>query len=59
MTVRAPVGRLLYTRCGVEALIVRVDERSGAAPAIGATLQVAAQEGCLHRFDAGSGHRLP
>ena len=51
--------RLLYTRCGDEALIVRVDERSGAAPAIGATLQVAAQEGCLHRFDAGSGHRLP
>ena len=51
--------RLLYTRCEGESLIVRVDERNGCAPAIGATLHIQAQPGCLHRFDATTGKRLP
>jgi sn-glycerol 3-phosphate transport system ATP-binding protein len=50
--------RLVYTRIGSEAMIVRVDEKSGMAPAIGSTLHLAPQADRLHRFDASTGKRL-
>ena len=50
--------RLLYTRIDSEQLIVRVDERAGPAPALGSTLHVRPQDGCLHSFDAATGKRL-
>jgi sn-glycerol 3-phosphate transport system ATP-binding protein len=50
--------RLVYTRIGSETLIVRVDEKSVAAPAIGSTLHLAPQADRLHRFDAATGKRL-
>jgi sn-glycerol 3-phosphate transport system ATP-binding protein len=50
--------RLLYTRLGDEALIVRVDERSAPALNVGSTLCVRPQNDCLHHFDASSGKRL-
>jgi sn-glycerol 3-phosphate transport system ATP-binding protein len=50
--------RLLYTRVDSEQLIVRVDERQGPAPALGSTLHVQPQAGCLHAFDEATGKRL-
>jgi sn-glycerol 3-phosphate transport system ATP-binding protein len=50
--------RLLYTRLGSEQMIVRIDERAGPPPALGSTLHVAPQAGCLHWFDEASGKRL-
>jgi sn-glycerol 3-phosphate transport system ATP-binding protein len=50
--------RLLYTRIDSEQLIVRVDERAGPPPALGSTLHVRPQDGCLHSFDAATGKRL-
>ena len=50
--------RLLYTRVGSEQIIVRVEERDGAAPALGSTLHVAPQADRLHTFDAATGKRL-
>jgi sn-glycerol 3-phosphate transport system ATP-binding protein len=50
--------RLLYTRIDSEQLIVRVDERAGPPPALGSTLHVRPQDGCLHSFDASTGKRL-
>jgi len=50
--------RLLYTRLGTEALIVRIDERAAPPPPLGSTLHVQPQPGCLHRFDRSTGKRL-
>ena len=50
--------RLLYTRLDSEQLVVRIDERAGPPPALGSTLYLAPQDGCLHTFDEATGHRL-
>ena len=50
--------RLLYTSLGCEQLIVRTDEKAGAAPAIGTLLHVVPQADRLHWFDANTGKRL-
>ncbi len=50
--------RLLYTRVDSEQIIVRVDERAGPPPALGSTLHVQPQDGCLHTFDEATGKRL-
>ncbi|MFN4361029.1 MAG: sn-glycerol-3-phosphate import ATP-binding protein UgpC [Hylemonella sp.] len=50
--------RLLYTRVDSEQIIVRMDERAGPPPALGSTLHVRPQDGCLHSFDATTGQRL-
>ena len=49
--------RLLYTRLGGEALVVRVDE-SLSVPAIGSRLKVLPREGRTHWFDGASGKRV-
>ena len=41
-----------------EQLVVRIDERAGPPPALGSTLYLAPQDGCLHTFDEATGHRL-
>ena len=50
--------RLLYTRLDSEQLIVRTDEKHGAAPAIGSLLHVMPQADRLHWFDEATGKRL-
>jgi sn-glycerol 3-phosphate transport system ATP-binding protein len=49
--------RLVYARIGEEQMVLRIDE-SVPAPALGASVRVAADENRLHWFDAGSGKRL-
>jgi len=50
--------RLVYARLGEEPFIVRTDE-SQPAPAPDSIIHVRPREGRLHRFDAGSGKRIP
>ena len=49
--------RLIYARIGDEQLVMRVEE-DVPAPAIGASVRIAARPEKLHWFDAGSGKRL-
>ncbi|MDA7416706.1 sn-glycerol-3-phosphate ABC transporter ATP-binding protein UgpC [Xenophilus arseniciresistens] len=49
--------RLIYGRVGDEQIIMRADESQG-APAVGATVRMAARPDRLHWFDAGSGKRV-
>jgi sn-glycerol 3-phosphate transport system ATP-binding protein len=49
--------RLVYTRVGDEAVIVRMDEDQ-AAPTVGDTVRLSMQENRVHGFDAVTGKRL-